>query len=1704
MRLLRVVFPATAFLLLVASAAYSQNKAPQCEVTCEPDPTSGSYGSTYSVRPQSKNGRGSASIISKPMTAAAGTTALPGSTAYGYVIPIASLPGRNGLDLNLTLFYNSAVWAINVGSGTATFNADRDFPSYGFHLGFGLIEAPPAGDTSFLLTEPDGSKRELRLNSGTTYVSVDSSYLDWNSSTKILRRKDGTQWTYQQVTGATTFYRPVRILDTNGNYISIAYSTATGADKQAISTITDTINRLVAFNYDTSATPKLQSITVTPPGGTAKTVASFTWAATTLNYKFSLAVLDSPATGSSINILTACAYPAASGSGTGLSYAFTYGDWGIINKISRNSANGTVRNYVRYDYPAATSTLSDHPTYQHQFVSADGTTESSWTYAVTTSSGLTSSFAVTDPTGTTTTTNLNTSGWQTGLPSTVTISSGATTYRTFGTTWTQDNTSLTIPLNPRPLNSSTTLNDTGQQSSVSYQYDANGNVTNFTEYDFGSADRVTQSSFLASAAYTNLHILDRPSQVLVYDGANNLKSRTDLAYDSGTLTNITGAPQHDDADFPSTFTTRGNLTSTTRYANAAAATGAVTRNFTYDIFGNLRTAQVDCCQNKQWNFSSITNYAYPDSVVRGTGSLQLTSSMAYDLGTGLTTTLTDENNQVLHAGYDAMNRVSSVTGPLSTSGTYSYDDNSAQPSATQTTAVDTGKSIVQIATSDGLGRVVKQQTQDAAGQNASIVETQYDSVGRVSQSTNPHGTSESAVWTQNQFDPLGRVTLVIPSDGTTTSNNTQFLYLGNAVTVTDPAGKQRRSFTDALGRLVQVHEPGWGNATPGTGSVTIGGTLQKFCSEPAPPPQTCGGYTSDAGTVQVTVGSFTATVSYGTIPHSPSTSTAVASALTNLLNGTGSPVTASVSGSTISLVSRTTGKGTNYTLSTSSTTNYPSEFGQASFYGTASGSTLTGGTDTATPGAPTLDHPMPTVYAYDVFNNLTNVTQGSQLRNFVYDSLGELTSATTPEAGTVNYAYASFGLLATRTDAQNVQAVYQYDTLNRLLGISYLLNGSAWTTMPNVCTPSGGTAANICLTYGTTAASNNNGRLTLMTDPTGNETYQYDALGRVITLAKTVGSTVYPIQYGYDIVGSLKSITYPSGRAVQQSLDSLERVTQISSSGTNYISGMAYNSAWQPTGFSYGNGVAASFGYNSHMQLASLAYTKSGSTLFSLAYDYTTGVPGNNGQIQKITDNVDATRTTTIVYDAWLRLLSWTNSQASLTETYDRYGNRLTQNLPVPSTVAVDVTTNHITTAGFSYDAAGNMTNDSINALTYDGENRVINSTQSGATYNYSYDGNGLRVKKTPPTGAATVYIFSGSKVIAEYASGAAPASPTSEYIYSGNQLVATLAGSATTYHHADQLSTRVSTDSSGNAVRTFGHYPFGETWYETGTASKWKFTSYERDSESLNDYAMARTHVNRLARFSSPDPFAGDTGNPQSLNRYAYVESDPIDFFDPLGQDIVCTQVISGIAGQPSPGPVICTVTVTADPDLGQLGSLESGGGHGVWYRSPLALDDAGGGSSQSNKNKKKSDCFADLKFNSNPARYGAPPGATHSFWYVQDSQGTQYIVSAGPTGTGAGGNFGSLNVWGPNTPVNDSTKNSGANKASDLTHWSSGSSSKNCDAVDKLLAAARAFPNNSIPYNPYWGPNSNSAAAALGNAAGFNPTAPPGGWGWNTPIHP
>lgn len=61
----------------------------------------------------------------------------------------------------------------------------------------------------------------------------------------------------------------------------------------------------------------------------------------------------------------------------------------------------------------------------------------------------------------------------------------------------------------------------------------------------------------------------------------------------------------------------------------------------------------------------------------------------------------------------------------------------------------------------------------------------------------------------------------------------------------------------------------------------------------------------------------------------------------------------------------------------------------------------------------------------------------------------------------------------------------------------------------------------------------------------------------------------------------------------------------------------------------------------------------------------------------------------------------------------------------------------------YSYDAAGNVTNDGTHSYAYDAENRLV-SVDAGATALYSYDNQNRRYKKLA-SGAGTHYIWQGS-----------------------------------------------------------------------------------------------------------------------------------------------------------------------------------------------------------------------------------------------------------------------------------------------------------------------------------------------------------------------
>jgi RHS repeat-associated protein len=98
-------------------------------------------------------------------------------------------------------------------------------------------------------------------------------------------------------------------------------------------------------------------------------------------------------------------------------------------------------------------------------------------------------------------------------------------------------------------------------------------------------------------------------------------------------------------------------------------------------------------------------------------------------------------------------------------------------------------------------------------------------------------------------------------------------------------------------------------------------------------------------------------------------------------------------------------------------------------------------------------------------------------------------------------------------------------------------------------------------------------------------------------------------------------------------------------------------------------------------------------------------------------------------------------------------------------------------------------------------------------------------------------------------------------------------------------------------SVKRHDYLPFGEEVYAglggrtttqgyTGDSTRQHFTGYEADGETGLNFAEARYQSNLQGRFTSVDPLgaSASVGDPQSFNRYSYVNNNPTNLTDPTG----------------------------------------------------------------------------------------------------------------------------------------------------------------------------------------------------------------------------
>jgi len=357
-----------------------------------------------------------------------------------------------------------------------------------------------------------------------------------------------------------------------------------------------------------------------------------------------------------------------------------------------------------------------------------------------------------------------------------------------------------------------------------------------------------------------------------------------------------------------------------------------------------------------------------------------------------------------------------------------------------------------------------------------------------------------------------------------------------------------------------------------------------------------------------------------------------------------------------------------------------------------------------------------------------------------------------------------------------------------------------------------------------------------------------------------------------------------------------------STNNLNLVTATTYNPASAATSITYGNAGTGSgsdtdsFIYDpATNRPTTLTYTVSPS---SGAYVVSSGLTWNaNGSLKQFqyADGSPAPlgQTCTYTADDLSRIASVNcgNSTWAQNFSYDAFGN-INKSVPSGATgtaysAAYSTVTNQVS-GGPSYDANGNQLTSTPATLTWNALNQPISVNSTSATY----DALGRMVEKGSG-GTYTQFVFRPSgAMLAVYSGGLVkgtiplPGGSTAIYNASGVNYI----------RHTDWLgSSRLATTWAHTVYSKEAYAPFGETYNEAGTPDR-SFTGQDQDvatgaaGSGVYDF-LFRKYDPSAGRWLSPDPAGWKAANqayPQSLDRYTYVQNNPLSAVDAAGLECV------------------------------------------------------------------------------------------------------------------------------------------------------------------------------------------------------------------------
>jgi YD repeat-containing protein len=958
------------------------------------------------------------------------------SRNFNWGVPLLSLKGRSGLDLGLSLSYNSLVWTKD--GSTMVFDADQGDPSPGFRLGFPVIQSQhynaQVGRYGHMLLLPSGQRVELRATgAANTYESQDSSYLkltDNGSGLLYLWMTDGTRLSFIWRNNA---YRCAEIKDRNGNYITINYDAL-----NRLSTVIDTLGRTITFEYDAYHKPikikqswqrqVLSGSSVITQTETHEW-ATFGYTNITIQTNFPGLALSGVGNSQSIPVLSQVGLP------DGTRYNFDYSTWGQIYRITRNTQDDDgiwrPREYVHYNLPQNNGTAQgDCPRFTERRDWAENwnlvnnvATEAVTTFSPWDATG--SSSEMTMPDGTTYKELYETAGWQKGLTRRTEVLLGSVLKKWTTIIWEHDAPGAPYQINPRPVD--TNIYDAEGNRKRRYMvYTFYGLPSDIYEYDAIGANvlRRTHIDYNLSSVYTNRRIIGLVSGQQLYDSMGALQSKVEYGYDAGgDFLQQQGAPvRHDAAGYGSGLVAgRGNRTSVRHYdvnnlsPSVVSVVGYNTTGspiFSRDPLGRQTSISYEdkfVNPNNPNDPNSIINnntYAYSTTF---TDAGNFSSSVQYNYDLGAVWRTQNPKGAAKRTLYDAAGRVQRITNLVSGFYTrFAYPSNNKHTERF-TTLQDGGAEDYYVDFYNGHGQVRAAGgylSYSQSGWRGQLVE--HDIMGRVKRRSQmfemagnwiPAGDdTDGYLWTQQGYDWQGRPTLTTNPDGTTT----ELTYGGcgcagkQVVTARDEIGRRQRVTSDALGRVEK------------TQTLLLDGT---------------------------TIYS-TATNTYN-----------VRDQVTRIFeqqgeNGTGQETLMTYDGHGRLLTSKTPVQtsAVSYTYFTDDTVHTTTDPRGATATYTYNSRRLVTNIVYAAPSP--IPVPSPVSFTYDEASNRTGMTDGTGNHSYVYNTLSQLTSESRQFAALPNrtyttlYDYTVSGQLKYIIDPAGSRVDYSYDLMGRLLGVA--------------------------------------------------------------------------------------------------------------------------------------------------------------------------------------------------------------------------------------------------------------------------------------------------------------------------------------------------------------------------------------------------------------------------------------------------------------------------------------------------------------------------------------------------------------------------------------------------------------------------------------------------------------------------------------------